>query len=341
MRRASAVSGRLVVVTSHQRSGVAALVVVLALAGCSPRPASSSGTSTTSTLTPTSTSTSTSTTLPASLVSIVAAQVKVAHTADGSVGYRQVGAGPPLILITGFSGSMDSWEPSFVDALGRSHRVVIFDNAGIGETSSLPLPLTITAMANQTAALIQSLRLGQPDILGWSMGGMIAQALTVLHPSLVRRLVLCATYPGNGKATLPSAAVGRTLAAVATGKGGASALSLLFPSDQHAAKSAYVKGILEYPGFYQAPPTVTTAQFSALASWLSGKEAAGRHISEIASPTLVADGLEDVLVPTANDHELVSAITTSTLRLYPDSGHGFFFQGENRFLAVVQQFLAD
>src|ERR1700744_3847737 len=120
---------------------------------------------------------------------VVTAPVRVARTAAGSVGYREVGSGSPLLLITGLGASMDDWAPSFVDALATDHRVVIFDNAGIGETSALGAHLTITAMANQTSALISSLRLGHPAVLGWSLGGMVAQALAVAPPSQVSRLI--------------------------------------------------------------------------------------------------------------------------------------------------------
>ena len=131
-------------------------------------------------------------------VSIISAPVRVAHTTMGAVGYRVLGSGPPVVLIMGYGGTMEAWDPEFVDALSQHHRVVIFDNAGIGDTSSLSTPLTIDAMANQTSALIDTLGLGKPDVLGWSMGGMIAQALAVEHPSQVGRLVLCATFPGTG-----------------------------------------------------------------------------------------------------------------------------------------------
>jgi pimeloyl-ACP methyl ester carboxylesterase len=313
-------------------SGVfAAGVAATVLAGCAARAAPTAATSST---------TSTSTTLMASAVSVVTAPVKLARTSDGSVGYREVGAGPPLVLIMGYSGSMDQWEPRFVDALGRAHRVVIFDNAGIGRTTALPAPLTITAMADQTAAFIETLHLGRTDVLGWSMGGLIAQALAVLHPSLVRRLVLCATLPGNGKATLPSAAAARALADPAKGNV-KTLLGLLFPSNQPAAEAQYVKQILEFPRFYAAPAAVSKAQLGALGSWLSGREAAGRRIDDIVSPTLVADGLEDDLVPAANDRELAGVIKHSSSVLYPDAGHAFLFQDEGAFLLRLQKFLDD
>jgi hypothetical protein len=101
--------------------------------------------------------------------SVVLAQAQVAHTKLGAVGYRVVGSGPPLVLIMGYSGTMEDWDPRFVDALARHYRVVIFDNAGVGRTQRLPTPLTIDAMADQTSALISTLGLGRANVVGWSM----------------------------------------------------------------------------------------------------------------------------------------------------------------------------
>jgi pimeloyl-ACP methyl ester carboxylesterase len=143
---------------------------------------------------------------PTSAQAAVSAPVRIAHTRLGTVGYRIVGTGPPLILIMGYTATMDSWDPRFVGALAEHYRVVIFDNAGVGRTQTLPAPLTIDAMANQTSALIGALGLDRPDVLGWSMGGTIAQALAVLHPAQVHRLVLCATFPGTGRIDRPSQA---------------------------------------------------------------------------------------------------------------------------------------
>jgi hypothetical protein len=137
-------------------------------------------------------------------VSVASAPVRVAQTSMGAVAYRVVGSGPPLVLVMGYGGTMETWDRRFVDTLAERYRVVIFDNAGLGHTAAVKSPLTIDAMANQTSALISALRLGRPPVLGWSMGSMIAQALAVLHPAQVSRLVLCASYPGDGQATRPS-----------------------------------------------------------------------------------------------------------------------------------------
>src|SRR5271170_1290599 len=133
---------------------------------------------------------------------VLTAPVHVVRTAAGTVAYRELGSGPALLLINGADASMDDWPPSFVDALAAHHTVVVFDNAGVGRTSAVPAPalLSITAMASQTSALISALGLGRPAVLGWSMGGMIAQALAVTHPAQVSRLILAATTAGTGKA---------------------------------------------------------------------------------------------------------------------------------------------
>ena len=223
----------------------------------------------------------------ATTVSVTSAAAQVAQTALGPVGYREVGSGPPLVLIMGYAGTMETWEPQFLDTLALHFRVVVFDNAGIGSTRALPSPLTVDAMANQTSALISALGLGRPDVLGWSMGGMIAQALAVLHPGQVRRLVLCATFPGVGTVIPPQAKIND----LTNGNG----LAVLFPSDQAMAAAAFVAGAQSYADAEAASAGVISAQGDASLAWFHGADAAGRKTSEISAPTLVADGAEDQL----------------------------------------------
>ena len=266
---------------------------------------------------------------------IITARTRVARTAKGAVGYREVGSGSPLVLIMGFSGTMDYWAPSLVDALAAHHTVIVFDNAGIGRTAALASPVTITRLAEQTSALIATLHLTRPAVLGWSMGGMIAQALAVLHPRQPSALILAATQAGTGTARpIPAGP-----AAVVASPNPAAALSVIFPSDQGAASQAYVKGILEYKPFYSTSALVKTRQTAAINQWMSGRDPAGRQLRTIRLPTLVADGTRDELDPTANDHLLASTIHGATLVLYPDAGHAFLFQDAPAFAARVDRFL--
>src|ERR1700684_4209457 len=102
-------------------------------------------------------------------LAVIDTATEVAHTAAGAVGYRQIGTGSPILLLMGLGGSLDDWQPSFVAALASGHRVVMLDNAGVGQTAALGSPLSITEMADQTSALISTLRLGRVAVLGWSM----------------------------------------------------------------------------------------------------------------------------------------------------------------------------
>jgi len=260
--------------------------------------------------------------------SVVSAPVRIAHTKLGAVGYRVVGAGPPLVLIMGYAGTMEVWDPRLVHVLARHNRVVMFDNAGIGRTQPLPGErtgtLTIDAMADQTSALIETLGLGRPDVLGWSMGGMIAQALAVLHRAQVHRLILCATYPGTGT-VVPSQA------AIQSGS--------LFPANQVSAYDAFTAAISEYPAAPAVAAATKTAQAGAVTKWWDGTDAAGRKTAGISVPTLIADGTDDQLDPVANDHTLARLIPRSRLALYPDAGHGFLFQEGARFASLTESFL--
>src|ERR1700722_1859221 len=171
---------------------------------------------------------------------VLTAPVQVVRTTDGTVAYRELGSGPALLLIMGAGASMDGWPPGMVDALAAHHQVVVFDNAGVGRTSavSAPASLSITAMTSQTSALISALRLRRPAVLGWSMGGMIAQALAVSHPAQVSRLILTSTAVGTGKAVpLPPFA---TVAGLSPAQVAAEA----FPKNQAAAATAYVNSIM-------------------------------------------------------------------------------------------------
>ncbi|MGH7642029.1 MAG: alpha/beta fold hydrolase [Candidatus Dormibacteria bacterium] len=267
-------------------------------------------------------------------VSIATATVHVARTREGDVGYRIVGSGPPLLLVMGYSGTMDTWDPQFVDALAHRFTVVVFDNAGIGRTSPLPSPLTIDAMAQQTSALIASLHLGAPpDVLGWSMGGMIAEALAVLHPTQVDGLVLCSTFPGTGAQRPAQSAVD------ALNAGGERATSVLFPPGHQAAATVFGLAVSEYRSSASAPTKVVAAQAKALLQAWADRDEALQHFRQIVAPTLIADGTLDRLVPPENPRHLAAGIAGARLLLYKGAGHAFLFQKLSVFVPALESFL--
>jgi pimeloyl-ACP methyl ester carboxylesterase len=270
--------------------------------------------------------------------SISKAPIRTVRAGQGTIGYRSVGRGRPLVLVMGLAGTMNAWEPSFVDALAAHHRVITFDNEGIGTSTLGTGMLTIRRMGRDTASLISSLRLRNPDVMGWSMGGMIAQALAHDRPRLVRRLILCATAPGDGKATFPSAGALSKLTGPAPDVGGL--LGLLFPAGHQAATQRFIAGLSSYKeGAAVAPAAVVTQQLSASASWLSGHDPAGRPLRRLRLPVLVGAGALDQLLPVANDRHLAAALPDARLRVYPNAAHGFLFQDQANFLPAVISFL--
>ena len=269
-------------------------------------------------------------------VSVVSVPVRTARTTLGTVEYRIAGSGPPLVMIMGYAGTMETWDPRFVDALARRHRVVIFDNAGIGQTQTLPSPLTIDAMADQTGALIEALGFKQADVLGWSMGSMIAQALAVRYPAQVRRLVLCAAFPGTGPVVEPSQGAVRAL----TSGNSQEVQAVLYPADQAKAYDAFTAAIARYPSPPTVPQTVIAAQAQAIRMWWSGTDPAGRTIASISQPTLVADGRIDQIDAIANSYAVARLIEGARLVFYPDAGHAFLFQDGTGFVGLVESFLS-
>ncbi len=272
----------------------------------------------------------------AARTSIAQTPTRTVTAGQGKIGYRSVGHGPAVVLVMGLSGTMNAWEPAFVDALAAHHRVITFDNEGIGASTLGKTPLTIRRMARDTASLIRALHLGRADVLGWSMGGMIAQSLAHDSPKLVRRLVLCATAPGDGRATLPSLDVVAQLG----GTNVTALLGLLFPPGQDAATQAFVGGLLSYKdGTIQAPADVTRQQLDASTTWLLGEDPSGRPLSRLKLPVLVGGGALDQLLPVANDRHLAAAIPGARLRVYGRAAHGFLFQERARFEPALIRFL--
>jgi len=266
---------------------------------------------------------------------VLTAPIRVIRTSAGTVAYRELGSGSELLLITGADASMDGWPPDFVDALAAHHKVVVFDNAGVGRTSAVSAPdlLSVTAMASQTSALISALGLRRPAVLGWSMGGMIAQALAVSHPAQVSRLILAATAVGTGKAVpLPPYST-------VSGLNSRELVAELFPNNQAAAARAYFNAIQQYPGFYAVSAATFHSQYLAAERWLAGQDPAGRLAGDLRVPALVAGGTRDRFMATANERLLASSVPGAKLLLFDDAGHAFMFQDAARFIRAVETFL--
>ena len=307
----------------RRRASIAAVLLVSGAFGVSACGSDSDTTASTTTATP-----------PA--VSVAKTPVKVAQTERGAVGYRSVGSGPALVMIMGFGSSMEDWQPSFVDDLAKTHRVVIFDNAGIGKSDPLESTVKMAGMADQTSALIDELGLGKPDVLGWSMGGMVAQSLALRHPDQVNHLVLSATQPGNGKAKV----IPKKAAKAVAESSAEEFLAALFPDDQKAALKAYADGLSEYTDRSTVPDGVYGPQRAAINGWIAGDEPDGDKASAATLPVLAAHGKDDTFIPASNTTLLAKLYPNAERQLYDDAGHAFLFQADTDYVSRVNTFLS-
>ena len=273
-----------------------------------------------------------------------AARTQYLTAGETRFAFREFGApgGVPLVLCQRFRGTMDDWDPLFLDTVAAERRVVIFDNAGVGRSSG-ECPSAIAGMAEHAQAFIRAFGADQVDVLGWSMGGAVALALAIAHPDLVRRLVIAASGPGSIPGAKSMSDEVRQ-AATKPVNDDQDFLFLFFDGSERrrAAGRAYLARLhhrAEPPG----PPTrLATVQSMALAlrGWRVGGEGVYARLGEIGKPVLVATGAHDVMVPAGDSFAILEQLPNAELVVYADGGHGFLFQHAKRFGTHVSQFLA-
>jgi pimeloyl-ACP methyl ester carboxylesterase len=266
--------------------------------------------------------------------------------ADGvSYAYRRFGdAGSdalPLVLFQHFRGNLDNWDPALVDAIAARREVILFDNAGVGGSTGTT-PRSVTEMAHGALAFIDALGLRRIDGLGFSLGGYVLQELALIRPRLVRRLVLAGTGPQGGE-SMHGFAPGIHENATADEPGPENLLALFFErtSTSVVKGQEFVQRIFTRADDRDAPTTLATrdAQLDALTAWGIPDPGRLQRLSGITRPVLVANGDNDLMVPTRNSHLLARHLPESQLRIYPDAGHGFLFQYAAEFAVDVNAFL--
>jgi pimeloyl-ACP methyl ester carboxylesterase len=255
--------------------------------------------------------------------------------------YRRFGieTGVPLLFMQHFRGGMDNWDPAITDGFASDRPVILFNNVGVASTGG-KTPNTVDAMGAYAADFVGALGLSQIDVLGFSIGGFIAQAFTMRDPSLVRRLILVGTGPRAGQPTQDPRVKQHAL----TPNPSLADFLYLFFSPSTSSQTAG-RAFWERRHFRKInvdPPTspqTTEAQVAALTEWGQVKSEPFTELKSITQPTLVVNGSNDVMIPTINSFTLSQHIPNAQLIIYPDSGHASLFQYPELFLSHARLFL--
>lgn len=259
--------------------------------------------------------------------------------------YRRFGktGGVPLVFNIHFTGTMDHWDPAVTDGFAKNREVILFNNAGISNSSG-EVPESIEEMAANAAAFIKALDLTQVDVLGFSMGGLIAQTLAIAEPKLVRRLILVGTGPRSGEAMNSLTPEAQEIFGATYAEPDHLWLRVHFsPSEasQAAGRKFLQRLRLRVEGRDpEANEKVAPAQLAALAKWGAPRENPFDYLKALKQPTLVINGDHDVIIYSINSWILQQNLPNAQLILYPDANHGSLYQYPERFVTHVSDFLS-
>ncbi len=264
-------------------------------------------------------------------------------TAGGvSFAYRELGkqnGGTPVVFLVHLAAVMDNWDPRIMDGIAAKHHVIAFDNRGIGASSGSPSS-SMEQMADDAITFIHAMGFTQVDLLGFSMGGMVAQEIVLKEPQLVRKMVLAGTGPagGEGISTVSGVTFYDMLRGFFTGQDAKQFLFFTRTPGGIAAGKAFLERLKERTENRDKEISVRAfmAQLEALRTWGNKQPA---DLSTIKQPVLVVNGDSDRMVPTPNTHDLARRLANSTLIIYPDAGHGGIFQFHADFVPSALEFL--
>jgi pimeloyl-ACP methyl ester carboxylesterase len=241
--------------------------------------------------------------------------------------------------LNGFAATSADWDPSFIDRLASSNKLILLNNRGIGGSIDDGRSFDIAQLAEDTARVIETLGIERANVMGWSMGGFIAQALALKHANRVNKLVLLSTDLGGIEVDLASPAVWSELIATSgtPNEQARRLLFLLFPND--VAESFCRRfGDIVAAARAQLSIDLVKRQAAAMDAW--HRKGLASQIREIRVPVLIAAGTEDIVIPLSNALKLVNAIPGAWLAQFPHGGHAFMAQYPDSLADLINSFLA-
>ncbi|MGM4869967.1 alpha/beta fold hydrolase [Bradyrhizobium sp. 956_D2_N1_5] len=254
--------------------------------------------------------------------------------------YRRLGpaTGTPLVLLQHFSGNIDGWDPAVVNALAADRPVIAFDNAGVGRSTG-QTPDNVATMARDAVDFIDLLGLLEVDLLGFSLGGCVAQQIAAEHGQLVRKLILVGTAPKGGEEHLLAV----LQEAFSQTDVPDPRLPLFFTNSSASRSSglAFLKRtkVRKDDRDTDNGNAVTDPQAKALITWCATPDPGHAILRAIRQPVLVVSGSHDTMLPANNAYAMSRELSNAQLVLYPDSGHGALFQHHDIFVSHVRTFL--
>jgi pimeloyl-ACP methyl ester carboxylesterase len=255
--------------------------------------------------------------------------------------YRELGpkTGVPVVFLTHLAAVLDNWDPRVVDGIATKRRVITFDNRGVGASTG-STPKTIQAMAQDAVTFIRALGFTQVDILGFSMGGMIAQVIAQDEPQLVRKMIIAGTGPAGGEGIKNVTRLSHldTIRGLLTFQDPKQFLFFTRTPNGRRAGKEFLARLKERKDNRDKAISLKSygAQLKAIHRW--GLERPS-DLSVIRQPVLVANGESDRMVPTKNSVDLARRLPDSELVIYPDAGHGGIFQFHGQFVEKALEFL--
>jgi pimeloyl-ACP methyl ester carboxylesterase len=273
------------------------------------------------------------------------AVTKTAKVDGSTFVYREIGEEPgiPVVFLHHLTAVLEDWDPAIIDGVAKKHRVIIFDNRGVGGSDG-KTPDNIADMAEDAVAFIRALGLTTVDLVGFSMGGFIAQVISHDRPDLVRRVILAGTGPAGGEGIGAVDAVLQDATAKASNQQKHPKQFLFFSQTRHSQQAAgeYLQRLSARKEDRDAPVGNETvqAQLTAIRNWGddSGSE---RPLSAIKQPVLIVNGDNDIMVPTMNSIELFRALPDAHLSIFPNAGHGAIFQYHRDVVEQALRFFED
>jgi pimeloyl-ACP methyl ester carboxylesterase len=255
---------------------------------------------------------------------------------DIEVNYAEAGSGEPLVMIMGFTGTIESWVPTFVEPLAASSRVIMFDNRGTGGTGEGAREFSIERFAEDTAGFMRAVGLEKANVLGWSMGGFIALELAKRYPGTVGDMVLVSSYCG-GERSIPIDP--GTLGKMADMSGSnrdiiSRHLEMLFPARWRKDNAAAVEQLLSIPAVFP-PVEIVEKQAAAIGGWPGVWD----ELPRVKSRTLLLCGIEDTVIRPQNSVIIAGVLPGCWLVQLEACGHGAIFQEPDRSAEIIREFL--